>query len=268
MTHSNLASFAHGHLDLALSRIEDPRMRARLLQALGTLGLAAGEADASARAADAWHELGDLEGEAMSLFYAANLHGHSADGTAAMALVERAASVVAALPYDEGLEWLLDATRADALALLGRYAEADALMRPLLARVEPGSWLQFWGATKTADIALEDGRPAEALEQYAVAMDVLRPLASPMGELIQADTIALAFARLGRLDEAAEVVAISDAVHAELSWPPRLALAAALRSARDAAGDDRVAAYRRKAASLGLRGGLDRVRALARGEDG
>src|SRR4051812_38756110 len=99
-------------------------------------------------------------------------------------------------------------------------------------------------------------------------MEVLRPLSSPMGELIQADTIALALARLGRLEDAAVVVAICDVCHAELSWPPRKALAEALSAAREAAGPERVAAARRQAAALGLHGGLDHVRALARGEAG
>jgi predicted ATPase/class 3 adenylate cyclase len=268
MTHSNLAVFSRGHLDVALRRVEDPRLRARCLQALGTLGLTVGDPEASARAADAWHELGDAEGEAMSLFYAVTMYGHTSDAAAAMALVERAAAVVATLPGDEGLAWLLDACRADALMMAGRHAEADALVRPLLDRVEPGSWLQFWAATKTADIALEDGRPAEALALYGVAMDVLRPLGTPMSELIQADTTALALARLGRLDDAAIVVAVCDAAHAELSWRPIRSLASALDSAREAVGEERLAAVRRQAASLGLRGGLDHVRALARGERG
>jgi tetratricopeptide (TPR) repeat protein len=267
-THSNLAGTARGHLDLALSRTEDPRMRARLLQAVGTLGLTNADPEFSTRAADAWHELGDPEREAICLFYAANLQGHAGDGASAMALVERAQALVESLPYDEGLEWLLDAARADALSLVGRHDEADAIMRPLLERAEPRSWLQFWAATKCADIALFDGRPAEAMPLYGLAMEVLRPFGSPMTELIQAVTIALALARLDRLDDAAMAVAVCDVVHAELSWTPRGALAEALQTARAAAGRERLAAARRRAAALGLYGGLDHVRALALGEDG
>jgi predicted ATPase/class 3 adenylate cyclase len=267
-THSNLVGVARGHLELALGRTEDPRMRARLLQALGALGLADADAEYSTRAADAWRDLGDGEREVICLFYAANLHGHGGDGDSAMALVERAAAVIAALPFDEGLEWLLEAARADALSLLGRHDEADAIMRPLLARAEPRSWLQFWAATKSADIALVDNRSAEALELYGVAMEVLRPFGSPLGELLQADTIALALAQLDRLDDAAMVVAICDVCHRELSWTPRGALADAVQTAREAAGPERMAAARRRAAALGMHGGLDRVRAIASGEDG
>ena len=268
MTHSGLGSVAEEHLKLALGRTEDPRMRARVLQALGAIGLEQADPDFAARAADAWHELGEPEREAMSLFYAANLHSHASDGEAAMAAVERAAALVAALPYDEELDWILDAARADALSLLGRNAEADAIMRPLLDRAEKRSWRQFWAATKTADVALVDDRPAEALELYGLAMEVLRPYESPMGELIQADTIALALVQLGRLDDAALVVAICDAGHGELCWQPRGALGEALSTAREAVGPERIAAARGHVAALGLHGGLDRVRALAQGEDG
>jgi predicted ATPase len=267
-THSNLAGVARAHLELALGRTEDPRMRARLLQALGTLGLASADPSYSTQAAEAWHALGDAEREAVCLFYAANLHGHAGDGEEAMALVNRAADLIATVPYDDGLEWLLDAARADALSLVGRNDEADAIMRPLLEQAEPRSWLQFWAATKTADIALFDGRPGEALELYGLAMEVLRPYTSPMGELIQANTIALALTRLDRLDDAAMAVAICDVVRAELSWSPRGALADALQAAREAAGGERMAVARRRAAVLGLYGGLDHVRALALGEDG
>jgi predicted ATPase/class 3 adenylate cyclase len=267
-THSNLSGLARTHLELALGRTEDPRMRARLLQALGTLGLAVADPEYSTRAADAWHELGDPEREAICLFYAANLNGHAGDGEGAMALVDRGEALVGALPYDEGLDWALEAARADALSLVGRHKEADAIIRPLLARAEPRSWQQFWAATKTADIALFDGRPAEALQLYGLAMDVLRQFGAPMGELIQANTIALALAYLDRLDDAALVVAICDVAHAELSWAPRGSLFEAVEEARAAAGRERMTAARRRAAARGLRGGLDFVRALAVGEDG
>jgi hypothetical protein len=141
-------------------------------------------------------------------------------------------------------------------------------MRPLLDRAEKRSWRQFWAATKTADIALFDGRPAEALRLYGLAMEVLRPYGSPMGELIQADTIALALAQLGRLEDAALVVAICDVGHGELCWPPRGALGEALGAAREAVGPERIAEARGHVAALGLHGGLDRVRELAQGEDG
>ena len=80
--------------------------------------------------------------------------------------------------------------------------------------------------------------------------------------------VALALARLGRLDDAALVVAICEGVHAELSWRPPPPLVDALAEAREIAGEARVAAHRRRAVTLGVRGGLDHVRALAVGEPG
>jgi predicted ATPase/class 3 adenylate cyclase len=266
MNHSDRATFSSAHLELALKRVEDPRLRARCLQALGTLGLVSTDPTASVQAADAWRDLGDVDGEVVSLLYGANLYGHRADGQATMELVERAAAVMAGAPYDEGLAWMLDSVRADGLMQLGHTAEADALLRPLFARAEPGSWRHFWAATKLADLALVDGRPGDALALYGIAMKALEPLETPMGELIQADTVAVALARLGRLEDAATTLAICELAHAELSRPATVGLAQMLAETRSALSEEQLAAGRRQAEVLGVRGGMAWVGALARGE--
>jgi predicted ATPase/class 3 adenylate cyclase len=262
MNYSNRAAFIRAHLDLALSRTDDPRLRARCLQALGTLGLESADPDYSLHAADAWHALGDAAGEVMSLAYAANLLGHRGDGAAEMGLVERAEQVIAGL-QDPQLTWMVDAVRADALTILGRHAEAAAVLQPLLDQAEPGSWAQFWATTKRADLALAAGDNARALALYGVAMRVLLPFDSLIGQLIQADTAAAALAGLGRLDEAATAVGICEYVHAELAWEPAGTMFSALKEAREALDEARLAAGRRHATELGIRGGLDWVRDVA-----
>ena len=265
MTHSGRARFSRTHIERALSRTDDPRMRARLLQALGNLGLATADPTAALDAAAAWHELGDVEREAASLLYAANLQGHRGDGAAAMAIVEEAAALLEGVA-DEGLEWMLELGRADALFLTGRHAEGEAILRPRLAGAPDGTWRHFWAATKTADLVLDAGRFAEALELYGQAMRDLGPFRSIQGLLIQADTIAHALIGLGRAKEAATALGVCDLAHAELSWPPRAMLATALDRVRAGLDDEQQAAGRRRAAELGVERGLAWIGAVARGE--
>jgi predicted ATPase len=264
MNYSNRAAFIRTHLELALARSDDPRLRARCLQGLGALGLETADPDYSLRAADAWHALGDTTGEVMSLVYAANLLGHRGDGAAQMALVERADQVTAGLD-DPLLRWMIDAVRADALTITGRHAEAAAVLQPLLDQAEPGSWAQFWATTKRADLALAAGDNVQALALYGIAMRVLLPFDSLIGQLIQADTVAAALAGLGRLDEAATVVGICEHVHAELAWAPAGTMLTALKEAREALDEERLTAGRSHAVELGIRGGLDWVRDVALG---
>ena len=264
MNYSNRAAFIRTHLELALARSDDSRLRARCLQGLGALGLETADPDYSLRAADAWHALGDTTGEVMSLVYAANLLGHRGDGAAQMALVERADQVTAGLD-DPQLRWMIDAVRADALTITGRHAEAAAVLQPLLDQAEPGSWAQFWATTKRADLALAAGDNAQALALYGIAMRVLLPFDSLIGQLIQADTVAAALAGLGRIDEAATVVGICEHVHAELAWAPAGTMLTALKEAREALDEERLTAGRSHAVELGIRGGLDWVRDVALG---
>ncbi|MEO6715553.1 MAG: hypothetical protein ABIM89_19300, partial [Mycobacteriales bacterium] len=219
--------------------------------------------------ADAWRELGDVDGEVISLLYAGNLHSFRHNGgPAALELAERAARVGAAAPRDEGLQWILRLHRAQALSLLGRHADADALLRPLLESAPAGSWRLFLAATVTADDALVSGRPGDALPLYGVAAQLVARFGSPLGQLMQADTAAVALARLDRLQDAATTLAICELAHAELSWPATGSAADGLAETRQLVGDQRLAAGRERAAALGVRAGLAWVGALARGEIG
>ncbi|MEO6714254.1 MAG: adenylate/guanylate cyclase domain-containing protein, partial [Mycobacteriales bacterium] len=181
MNYANLVAFSRGHVELALGRTDDPLLRARCLQALGTLGLADADPTVSIAAADAWRELGDVDGEVISLLYAGNLHSFRHDGgPQALELSERAGRVGEAAFDDEGLQWILRLHRAQALNLLGRHADADTLLRPLLESAPAGSWRLFLAATVTADGALASGRPGDALPLYGVAAQLVARFGSPL----------------------------------------------------------------------------------------
>jgi hypothetical protein len=267
MTHANLSGFGREHLELALSRSDDPVQRATCLLGLGwTVGLAEADPTRCLRAAEAWHELGDVVGEAVSLAYAANLCSHAGDGERSIATAIRAQQVAAASD-DEGLHWLVDTTYAQAVNDIGRHDEAIELLRPHLNVRGAGEFRQAMTATLLADALLYGGRPAEALPLYGDVMKLLGSgLGSQVGELIQADTAALALAQLGRLDDAATAVAVCDLAHDEMCWPARGTLAKALATAHDLLDEDHQAAGLRHARELGVSGGLAWVAAVARGE--
>ena len=266
MAHANLATFGREHLELALSRTEDPVQRATCLQGLGWLvGFAISDPAGCLTAAQAWHDLGDALGEAASLAYAANLYSHARNGEQALATAIRAQEVARAVP-DEGLQWLVETTYAQALNDIGRHDEAIAALRPHLDNAG-GSWRRGMTATLLADAFLAAGRPAEALPLYGQVMKVLgEDVGSRVGELVQADTAVLALAQLGRLDDAAIGVAVCDLAHAELAWPAPGAIGQALETARGLVSDEQLAAGRRHARALGVASGLSWVGKVARGE--
>ncbi len=171
-------------------------------------------------AADAWHDLGDVEGEFYSSIYAANLYGHAREPEGQIEVVERAAELEGQLPDDPDAGWILAVVRAEAVWLMGEPEEAIEPLLPLFRDAPDGSWKQFWLATRLADLELVLHRPAEALAHYGVAMAVLAPLRSPLGELIQAATVAVALLRLGRVPEAATAWAVCELGFDELSSPP------------------------------------------------
>ncbi len=269
MNHSARTQYARDHLNLALAQARDPVLRARCLQALGTLGLAGVDPTDSLRAADAWHALGDIDGEVFSLLYAANLHTHRREGKACMMLVERAETVAApVITGDEELRWSISMLRADGLWHVGPRDEAEVLLGNLLAQARPGSWRQFWAATKQADFALEAGRPAEALRLYGVAMHALEGLSTPLGEAMQADTIAAALLQLDRIDDATDVYAVCELAHDELAFTPAGVLGEILGDVKRRIDQDRLPHARRRASELGMTRALAWVGALARGELG
>ena len=162
--------------------------RARCLQALGTLGLK--DSDPSAcplDAADTWHDLGDIDGEFYSAIYAAESR-HAREGEAEMDVLARC-RLAAATPDDADKQWVLETIRAEATWLLGYPEEALDPLLPWLERASPGSWNEFWVATRVADLELVLHRFESALAHYGVAMAALKPLGTPLGLLTQATTI-------------------------------------------------------------------------------
>ena len=266
MNYSSAVEFSREHLEIALARSTDAVIRARCLQALGALGLKDSDPTRSLDAADAWHDLGDIEGEFYSAIYAANLYGHAREPEAQLELVEQAAELEGRLPDDPEAEWILAVVRAEAVWLTGHPEHAIGPLLPLFRDAPAGSWKQFSLATRLADLELVLHRPAEALAHYGVAMAVLAPLRSPMGELIQAATVAVALLRLGRVLEAATAWAVCELGFGELSSPPRGALREWYDAARAGLDDSEVAAGRRLAAQMGMERGLAWVRRVARGE--
>ena len=266
VNYSSAVELSRDHLEIALARCTDPVMRARCLQALGTLGLKDSDPTASLDAADAWHDLDDAEGEFYSAIYAANLYGHAREAEAMEEVVERAAELEGRLADDPDAGWILAVVRAEAVWLSGDPAQAIAPLLPLYADAPPGSWKQFWLATRLADLELVLHRPAEALAHYGVAMAVLAPLRSPLGELLQATTAAVALLHLGRVGEAATAWAVCELGFDELSSPPHGSMREWYHAVYESLGEEDLAAGRRRATRMGMEHGLLWVGQLARGE--
>ena len=265
MNYSSAVEFSRDHLEIALARSTDALMRARCLQALGALGLKDSDPTGLLDAADAWHDLADLEGEFYSVIYAANLYGHAREPEAQMELVERAAELEARLPDDPDAAWILAVVGAQAVWLTGHPEEAIDPLLPLFRDAPDGSWKQFWLATRLADLELVLHRPADALAHYGVAMAILAPLRSPMGDLIQAVTVAVALLHLGRVPEAAAAWAVCELGFDELSSPPHGAMLDWYDAVRASLDEDALAAGRGRAARMGMEAGLAWVGQVARG---
>src|SRR6185437_12667062 len=105
LSHAGAAEFIRDHLEIALARSTSPVMRARCLQALGTLGGKDSDPTGCLDAADAWHDLDDAEGEFYSAVYAASLYGDAQEGEAQIEVVERCAELAAELSGDPDADW-------------------------------------------------------------------------------------------------------------------------------------------------------------------
>lgn len=266
MNYSSGVEIGRDHLEIALARSTDPVMQARCLQALGALGLKDSDPSGLLDAADAWHDLGDVEGEFCSVIYAANLYGHAQEPEAQVELVERAAELQALMPDDPDAGWMLAVVRAESVSLSGDPEAAIAPLLPLFRDAAEGSWEQFWLATRLADLELVLHRPADALAHYGLAMANLAPLRSPLGELIQAVTVAAALSELGRVAEAATTWAVCELGFDELSSPPSGSMLEWYEAVRASLSEDDLAAARRRAAQMGMDRGLAWVGQVARGE--
>ncbi|MGZ4169122.1 MAG: ATP-binding protein, partial [Solirubrobacteraceae bacterium] len=265
MNESGAAEFARDHLEIALARTTDLVTQAQCLQALGVVGLQDPDPTESLDAADIWHDLGDAEGEFYSAIHGARLYGHEQDGAREMEVVTRCAELTASLPDDPDTGWILQTVRAEAEGLLGHPEEAIDPLLALLPEAASGSWKQLSIATRVGDLELVAHRYESALGHYGVALEVLAGLGTPLDELIQATTIAVALVHLRRVEDAATTWAICELGYDELSWSPYGVLHEWYEAVRADLDDEHLAAGRRRAAQLGVEGGLAWVGQVARG---
>jgi predicted ATPase len=266
MTHSGAGEYGRDHLEIALARTTDAQLHARCLQALSTLALRDSDPSACLDAADAWHDLGDVDGEFFSAIYGADLYGRAGEGEAQTDMLDRCAELAAATPEDTDKQWLLEAVRARAVWLLGRPEDALDPLQPWLDEAEPGSWRQFWIAEAVADLELVLHRFEAALAHYGLAMEALAPVGSALEQLTLAVTIAVALLHLGRLDDAASTWAICELGFDELSWQPGGASGEWFDAVRASLDEERLAAGGEAAVRRGMDGGLEWVGRVARGE--
>jgi hypothetical protein len=266
LSHSGAAEFIRDHLEIALARSTDAVMRARCLQALGTLDGKDSDPTGCLDAADAWHDLGDAEGEFYSTVFAASLYGDAGEGEAQIEVLERCAELAAQLPDDPDADWILAVLNAEATALLGHPEDA---IEPLLARfpdAPAGSLEQSSIASRLAGLELAAHRPAEALAHYGMAIGAAAALGMPLDELIQATMIAADLVQLGRVEEAAIAWAVCELGFDELSWSPHGELRSWCDAVRAGLDEEAVVAARRHAAQMGMERGLAWVGEVARGE--
>jgi tetratricopeptide (TPR) repeat protein len=266
LSHSGAAEFIRDHLEIALARCTGAVMRARCLQALGSLGGKDSDPTGCLDAADAWHDVGDTEGEFYSAVYAASLYGDAAEGEAQIEVVERCAELAALLPDDPDADWILAVLTAEATALLGHPEEAIEPLRSRFSNAPAGSLAQSSIASRLAGLELATRRPAEALAHYGMAISAAAALGRPLDELIQATMIAADLMELGRVEEAATAWAVCELGFDELSWSPHGELRSWYDAVHASLDDGAVAAARRQAAQLGMERGLAWVGEVARGE--
>ncbi|MCW2529679.1 MAG: Tetratricopeptide 4 [Pseudonocardiales bacterium] len=246
------------HVTRSLARTQDQRSRARLMQALGVLSAYNLDPTPNLAAADLWHDLGDTAGEVMSLLFGANLLQHCGRRDDAIAAIDRADIVIVAGGGDPELMWTAAMMRLHVTALAGTTELSDTDRRTV-ADVPAGSWRQFMASTFLADIELSAGRPAAALSLYATALTIAATFGSTINELLQADTIAKCLADVGRLSDAAYVLAVCDLVHHEIALPVSATLAEALDYVRALVPEDVAAAARVRARADGTQKGLAHV---------
>ena len=265
MSHSGAGEFSRDHLEIALARCTDAVMRARCLQALGTLGVTDSDPTASLDAADAWHDLGDVEGEFYSAIDAAHLYGRAREPEALIEVAERCGELAARLTDDPDAGWILAAVEAEGTSLLGHPEAGIDSLASLLAEAPDGSWRQFRLATGLAGLELAMHRPAEALAHSGVAIAVASRLGTSLDVLTQATTISATLLQLGRVSDAATAWAVCELGFDELSWPPDGDVGDLYEAVQASLDEDALAPARREAADWGLERGLAWVGRVAQG---
>ena len=175
----------------------------------------------------------------------------TADGSAALRVANEAQAAARGL-NDRVASDLADLATGTALALVGRPAEALALVTLLDRRVPPGGRIAMNATVARADTALACGDFVGALEGYCRWLRTHHTLNSYVNEAFQLDGAAMALTALERFEEAVVAAEISDLLRAErtIDAPP------VYRESRDA---DLARAYR----ALGPTG-VESARATAR----
>jgi predicted ATPase/class 3 adenylate cyclase len=265
MNHSFYRVPGKQHVERALEMTTDPVMRARCLQALGTFGLSTSDPDTCLLAAEAWRDIGDADGEAMSLVYAANLYTHRKDGAASLELFPRVRELIPRTSAPIDFEQMAGAVHARSLSFLGNHSQALELLSEIQRTSPDTLWARLSCTTTLADVALEDGQLDIALLNYGEAIAYAADLDVPTVELMQADPIAYALVELGRDDDAARTLAICELRHEELSWPATWIFGDMLQHTASRLTPEQITAGREFASSIGTREGLAWVGALARG---
>jgi len=185
-------------------RLGDERMPGRLWNIIGNLHRSLGRwAEAQAayrRAAAVAREAGNRITEGRAVGNEANLARLRGDLAEACQLFD-AAWAITAVAGDAGNRTILRSNRTFLAAALGRFANAEAESRALLAEDPPGMSRAYHTVT-LATVLLADGRPAEAvaalehgqrMSDGAEGFDVLPEIRALRAQALQA---------VGRLDEA------------------------------------------------------------------
>ncbi|HEY6522368.1 MAG TPA: NB-ARC domain-containing protein [Solirubrobacteraceae bacterium] len=267
MSHSGAGEVSRDHLEIALARCTDAVLRARCLQALGTLGVIDSDPTASLDAADAWHDLDDVEGEFYCAIDAARLYGHAREGEAQIEVVERCVELAARLPDDPDAGWIIAVVEAQAAALLGHPEAGMDALQSLLADAPDGSWKQFALAARLAALELALHRPRDTLAHGGTALAVAAGLGTPIDVLGQATTIAAALLQSDRVSDAATAWAICELSFDELSWSPDGEVRDLYDAVRASLDEKALGPARREAGQWGMERGLTWVGQVARGED-
>ena len=92
------------------------------------------------------------------------------------------------------------------------------LLRPLIDRARPGSWVATAGPSTLADAELESGEFQSALGNYGRCLRDMHAIGTPLNEAFQIDGCAMALAALGRHEEALMAASLSDLMCSELSF--------------------------------------------------
>ena len=160
----------------------------------------------------------------------------TADGSAALRVAHEAQAAARGL-NDRVASDLADLATGTALAIVGRPAEALALVTLLDRRVPPGGRIAMNATVARADTALACGDFVGALEGYCRWLRTHHTLNSYVNEAFQLDGAAMALTALERFEEAVVAAEISDLLRAErtIDAPP------VYRESRDA---DLARAYR------------------------